>query len=294
MKAWLLAARPKTLAAAVVPIIVGTALAKALSGNYELWIVSFTMMSALCIQVATNIFNDAIDFKKGSDRSDRLGPLRVTQSGMVSSRNAFLMGLFFSVMAIIFGIPLVYIGGWPIVIIGLVSLFFAYGYTGGPLPLAYKGLGDLFVLIFFGFVAVAGVYYLQTMSLSVGAMVAGLQIGLLCTVLIAINNLRDIEQDRISNKKTLAVRMGKTFVRYEILVLYVTTYLINIYWAYNDFILAALLSLLSLPLALSIINKVFKTEPSMAYNNLLAQSAKTHLLFGLGLSFGFLAQGSVL
>lgn len=291
MKAWILAARPKTLAAAVVPIVVGTALAAAVSGSYSLWIVFFAVLSAGAIQVATNILNDALDFRKGADREDRLGPLRVTQSGLVSERGAFAVGFFFLFVALIFGIPLVMAGGWPIVIVGLASLFFAYGYTGGPLPLAYKGLGDLFVFIFFGIVAVGGVFFIQAQAFYKEALVAGAQVGFFCTVLIAINNLRDVEQDRISKKKTLAVRWGKNFVRYEIAALFAAGYLINFYWASQGFLLAAVLSWLTLPFAIHIISAVFKSEPSQFYNILLARSAQLHLIFGVLLSFGFLLRG---
>lgn len=291
MKAWVLAARPKTLAAAVVPILVGTTLAAASVGVYSLWVVFFATLSAGAIQIATNILNDALDFKKGADREDRLGPLRVTQSGLVTERKAFRVGFFFLVLAMLFGIPLVIAGGWPIVGVGVVSLFFAYGYTGGPLPLAYKGLGDAFVFLFFGLVAVGGVFFIQSQNLTEEALVAGAQVGLLCTVLIAINNLRDIEQDRISQKKTLAVRLGKTFVRWEIAFLIGAAYAISFYWAQKGFFAAAVMSWLTLPLGIYIIRSIFKHEPSQFYNVLLARSAQLHLLFGILLSVGFLLRG---
>ncbi len=291
MKVWLLAARPKTLPAAIVPILVGSALAKASFGGFHLWVIVFAVASAVCIQIATNILNDAIDFEKGTDREDRVGPIRVTQSKMADSKSVLRAGILFLVMALVFGIPLVIFGGWPIVFIGLVSLFFAYGYTGGPFPLSYLGLGDFFVFVFFGLVSVGGIYYLHSQSIHWDALVAGAQIGLLCTVLIAINNLRDIEQDKVSNKKTLAVRFGKTFARYEITALLVVTYCLSIYWAYTNFMSAALLSVLTIPYAIYIVKSVFSMEPSEKYNALLAHSAKLLLIFGLAISLGFLLEG---
>lgn len=150
MKSWILALRPKTLTAAVVPVIVGSGVAALHPLGWKPWISVFALLSACFIQIATNLFNDAIDFKKGADTNERLGPRRVTQSGMLSSRSVMMGGVIALVFAMGFGIPLVIRGGLPIVAIGLVSVLLAYAYTGGPYPLAYRGLGDLFVFIFLG------------------------------------------------------------------------------------------------------------------------------------------------
>jgi 1,4-dihydroxy-2-naphthoate octaprenyltransferase len=288
VKFWLLAFRVKTLTAAVVPIIVGTALVKAMGYPILWWVSAYALLSALSIQIATNLFNDAIDFKKGADSDQRLGPARMTQSGSLSFRRVLALGFVFLGLAFLFGLPLVIHGGWPIVLVGVTSLFLAYAYTGGPFPLAYLGLGDLFVILFFGLIAVGGIYYLHTMSFEAAAGVAGLQMGFLCAVLIVINNLRDLEQDRRANKKTLQVRMGAGFGRFELAFLIVTSFLFLNYWWVLGERLAATLPLLLLPLGLLIIRWVYKTPPSAKYNDFLAFSALLHLGFGVLLSLGLI------
>jgi 1,4-dihydroxy-2-naphthoate octaprenyltransferase len=189
-------------------------------------------------------------------------------------------------LAILAGIPLVIAGGWVIVAIGLVSLVCGYIYTGGPAPLAYKGLGDLFVILFFGVVAVGGVFYIHTKTYNLDALVAGLQIGFLCTVLIAINNLRDRAQDALVNKKTLAVRLGERGARLEIVALYACTFLLNIYWYRHGQSFAAGMSFVSLPLAILLVRNIWSTSPGPIFNIFLAQASLIHLLFGLLFSLG--------
>lgn len=287
-KSIILAIRPKTLTAAIVPIMVAASLVYMKEQELTTWVIWCALFSAVSIQIATNFFNDAIDFKKGADTESRIGPQRVTQSGLMTSRAVFLWAVGFCFLAFVFGIPLVVKGGWVIVGIGLVSLFLAYGYTGGPVPLAYKGLGDLFVILFFGLIAVGGVYYLLAESWGIDAFVAGLQCGMLATVLIAINNLRDMEQDRLVHKKTLPVRFGEGFARFEIVILILATYLLNAYWWVSHKLLwASVLPLLTLPLAILLLLKLLKTKPSKIYNNFLAMSALLQILFCFLLSVGF-------
>src|SRR5205085_3166834 len=204
---------PKTLAAAVVPVLVGTALA--VNEHAPLHWPAFlcALGGALFIQIGTNLVNDALDFKRGADTHERLGPLRVTQAGLLSA-NAVLAGAYVCFgLAALCGVPLIIRGGWPIVVIGVVSIVAAYAYTGGPYPLAYHGLGEVFVLIFFGLTAVAGSYYVQRLIIDLMVLVAGFAVGALAVILLAINNLRDIENDRASNKHTLAARFGAEFAR---------------------------------------------------------------------------------
>lgn len=286
MKSWWLAARPKTLTAGVVPIVAATALVHAQDFKIHWWLVGLCLFSTLCIQIATNFINDAIDFAKGADGAERIGPVRATQSGLISGKNLMQVSWVLLLLAFLSGAPLVYFGGWPIVIVGLVSLFMAYSYTGGPLPLAYLGLGDLFVILFFGLIAIGGVYYLQTGEYTTAACILGLQIGLLATVLIAINNFRDIEQDIKANKRTLAVRFGARFARFEIAMLILVSYALQTYWFYQGKIFAALLPLLFLPLGLKIIYQVAKNAPSPIFNKYLGQSALLHVGFGVILSVG--------
>lgn len=289
LKSVILAIRLKTLTAAIVPIMVAASLSYMHYQSVASWVVVCALLSAVCIQIATNFFNDAIDFKKGADTEQRIGPQRVTQSGLMTSRSVFIWAIVFCTIAFGFGIPLVIKGGWVIVAIGLCSLFLAYGYTGGPVPLAYKGLGDLFVIVFFGLIAVGGVYFLLVDSWSVDALVAGLQCGFLATVLIAINNLRDIEQDKIVNKKTLPVRFGESFAKAEITALILITYLLNIYW-WSSYQLywASVLPLLTLPLSLYLLFRLYKTKPAKVYNQFLALAALLQILFCIFLSIGFI------
>lgn len=286
LKSWLLATRPKTLTAALVPVLCASALAFAKGSSFKASLSVLALISSFLIQIGTNLVNDAIDFKKGADTSERIGPQRVTQSGLLTPRQVMMGALICFALATVTGIPLVIAGGWPLVIIGWVSLFFAYGYTGGPFPLAYLGLGDLFVLIFFGFVAVGGVYFLQTGTVDVAASVVGAQIGLLATTLIAINNLRDREGDIRANKRTLAVRLGVKLARAEIALLCFLPFILNLYWLKIDWKWATLLPFLALPLAIQLCRDIFRTPPSVVYNQYLGRAAGLHLIFGVLWSVG--------
>ncbi len=286
LRALWLTARPKTLSASVVPILVASALVFALGHAFTLSISIFALLSAMMIQIGTNFVNDALDFIKGADSETRLGEARATQQGWFTARGVMRIGVACFVIAMLFGLPLVIEGGWPILAVGLFSLFFGYTYTGGPFPLAYLGLGDLFVVIFFGVVAVGGVFYLQTQSLGVAALVAGLQIGLLATVLIAVNNLRDLDQDKLVGKKTLAVRLGPKLGRFEVLLLVAGAFLLGIYWWTLGFRYAFALPLLALPVAIPLVRTVLRTKAGPEYNQLLARAALLHMLFGILLSVG--------
>ena len=211
---WLLAARPRTLPASVAPVLVGTAMAfgdGALHGPAA----TAALVCAVLIQVATNLANDLFDFEKGADTEARLGPMRVTQAGLVSP-GTMRRGII-AVLALTFlcGLYLVWRGGWPIVLIGVASVAAGLLYTGGPRPLGYMGLGDLLVLVFFGPVAVAGTYYVQALTLNPTVVVAGLGPGLISVAMLAVNNLRDTDEDRRAGKRTLAVRFGPGFARGE-------------------------------------------------------------------------------
>lgn len=285
-KSWVMALRPKTMTAALVPVVVATAVVHG-EGRPVLWWISLcALFSSIFIQIGTNFVNDAIDFKKGADTEKRIGPQRVTQSGLLSYKQVMGGGFLCFAIAMALGIPLVVQGGWPIVVVGLVSLFLGYGYTGGPFPLAYKGLGDLFVILFFGLIAVMGTFYLHTGEVTLGSAISGLQIGMLATVLIAVNNLRDAPQDALVNKKTLAVRFGVPFARVEILLLAMIPFLLGIYWVLQGAYIAAVLPLITLPLARKLIRGVFAHEPSPIFNKFLGMSAGLHLLFGALLALG--------
>jgi 1,4-dihydroxy-2-naphthoate octaprenyltransferase len=204
----LLATRPKTLPAAIVPVWAGCVLAWKLTRDFNLMLALCTLGGAVFIQIATNLFNDAIDAAKGADTERRAGPQRVTASGLLSRKTVMTWAGVFLLLALACGVVLYQAAGWPILAIGVPSLYLAYGYTGGPFPLAYRGMGELFVVLFFGLVAVAGTVFVQTLEWRYEALLLGGQIGLLSAVLISINNLRDREEDSTTGKRTLAVRLG--------------------------------------------------------------------------------------
>ncbi len=285
-KAWISAARPKTLSASLVPIVAATGLARGLEYEIQWWIVLFSLLTSCCIQIGTNLVNDAMDFKKGADTEKRLGPARVTQQGIFTFKQVMLAAALFFFLAACFGVPLVVYGGLPILVIGLVSILMGYAYTSGPVPLAYHGLGDLFVIIFFGLIAVGGLFYLLTGVYNTAAFVVGLQIGCLSTVLIAINNLRDLKTDTLVNKKTLAVRLGLSGARVWIAFLLFAPFLSGYYWLSIQRWWVYIVPLLAFPLGLLIAKRIFRTEPSAEYNRYLAMSSAYSLLFGVLLAIG--------
>ncbi|RYG37718.1 1,4-dihydroxy-2-naphthoate polyprenyltransferase [bacterium] len=210
VQAWLLAIRPRTLPAATAPVLVGTAQAFR-DGRFNLGPAIAALVGALLIQIVSNLANDLFDFKKGADTEARVGPVRVTQAGLISQRGVGIGLVACISLAILVGCYLVWVGGWPVVAIGVVSLICAVAYTGGPFPLGYLGLGELFVFIFFGPVAVAGTYYVESLAFSWIAVLAGVPVGLLCANILVVNNVRDIETDRVAGKRTLAARFGRRF-----------------------------------------------------------------------------------
>ncbi|MDH3497414.1 MAG: 1,4-dihydroxy-2-naphthoate polyprenyltransferase [Gemmatimonadota bacterium] len=279
-RALLLAARPTTLTAALVPVGVGTALA-AFEGHPVRWtLAALALGGAAAIQIGTNLYNDLLDFERGADVAGRAGPLRVTQAGLLSPRQVrWAAGTSF-LLAVAAGLPLVLAGGWPILALGLLSLLFGYAYTGGPYPLAYHGLGELFVLLFFGLGAVGGTYWLHAGRLDPTVALAGVQVGLLACALLAVNNLRDIVEDARADKRTLAVMLGRTFGRAEIALCALTPPLLGLVWLRHDAVLAALLPLLSLPLGLGTVRIVVREPPGPSYNRALARAAGLQLVFG--------------
>jgi 1,4-dihydroxy-2-naphthoate octaprenyltransferase len=286
MKSWILALRPKTMTAAIVPVIVGTALVHSHGLPIVWWLSICAGFSACFIQIGTNLVNDALDFHKGADTETRTGPQRVTQSGLLTSKQVMTGAVICFLAATALGIPLVIHGGWPIVAIGVVSIALAYGYTGGPYPLAYKGLGELFVILFFGLVAVMGTFYLHAGFVDQASFVAGLQVGFLATVLIAINNLRDAPQDALVAKKTLAVRFGLTFGRIEIAFFVVAPFALGFYWMTNGHPSATYLPFLGFIFARRVVSGVTTNAPSILYNKFLALAAALQMVFGLGLAVG--------
>ncbi len=269
------AARPRTLPAGLAPVLYGTAFA-VVDGVFHLGACLLAAGGALAIQVGTNYANDYFDAQKGADTDARVGPRRATQAGLVAPstmKTAFIVAF---AIAVVFGSVLVWRAGWPIVAVGVVSVVCGVLYTGGPRPLGYLGLGDVFVLIFFGPVAVAGTYFVQSLSFSPLVAVAGLGPGLLSVAILVVNNLRDRHTDVVANKKTLAVRWGPTWARTEYAVAVVAGLLVTVFAPLARSPLAAC-GVVAVPLSFSLIQQVWTTDGA-ALNPLLGRTAKLLLM----------------
>jgi len=282
---WFIASRPKTLAAGVVPVLAGAALAFG-EGVGKVWPALAALIGAILIQIGTNFVNDHYDFKKGADTEERLGPLRVTQAGLLAPRTV-LNGAFVTFgLALAVGVYLVVVGGWPILVIGLLSLVSGYAYTGGPYPLGYNGLGDLFVFVFFGLIAAAGTYYVQADTVTLTSVAAGVPLGALATCLLAVNNLRDVETDSKVGKRTLVVRLGVTAGRAEyvlmVLLAYATPVALFALGLQNAWVL---LPFVTVPFAIAPVKTVL-TESGRPLNVALGGTARLLMLFGLTFSVG--------
>ncbi len=282
---WLAAMRPRTLPAAVVPVVVGLALA-ARQTRLDASVALATLAAALLIQIGTNFANDYYDWRSGADTAERLGPRRVTQAGLVSPASVRLAA--FSVLgaAAAIGTYLVAVGGWPILVIGLASVACAIAYTGGPWPLAHHGLGDVFVFVFFGLVAVNGTYLLQTGRVDASSAIAALPVACLATAILVVNNLRDIPTDAPAGKRTLAVRLGEAATRREWQLLVAAAFLALVPLA-RQTSHGVLLALASAPLAASEA-RAFMQRSGAELNESLAGTARLHLVFGVLLSIGAL------
>lgn len=285
VKPWILAARPKTLPAAMAPVLVGSALA-CHEGWFQLLPAGICLAFALLIQVATNFANDYYDFKKGADTADRVGPTRAVASGLIQPHSMkAAAGLAFA-LAFVVGLGLIPFGGWWLLAVGLSSILCGYAYTTGPLPLAYVGLGDLFVMLFFGLVAVCCTFYVQAGYLTVESVLAATAIGALSTNLLVVNNLRDIETDRLANKKTLAVRWGRTFAVWEYRVFVALPFAVAVLLAYRLAHPWALLALAAAPLGLILCLRLPRAKTGAAFNPLLAGTALLLLVYSITISLG--------
>ncbi|NWK56642.1 1,4-dihydroxy-2-naphthoate octaprenyltransferase [Verrucomicrobiaceae bacterium N1E253] len=279
MNAYLLAARPKTLPAAVVPVWLGCVMTYHLTGGWDLRLAVFTLLGAVWIQIATNFFNDAIDADKGADTDARLGPTRATASGQLSRRSVYASAVLCLLFAAGCGWPLIQERGWVMLAIGIPSFYLAYGYTGGPLPLAYKGLGELFVILFFGLLAVSGTVFVQTGTWYSEALILGVAVGCLSAVLIAINNLRDREEDRKHGKNTLAVKWGRSTSLKLLAAMTVAPYALILVLDLTPSLLVAFIP--PMALGLWILMMVCRTAAGPVYNKFLALAAVQLLLFAV-------------
>ena len=288
MGAWLLAARPKTLPAAIAPVLVGTAMA--IADKQFAWLPAAAALTvALLLQIGVNLANDYFDYVKGIDTQDRLGPPRVTQSGLIPAKQVKAGMLIAIILSVIPGLYLASVGGWPVIMIGLFSFAAALAYSGGPFPLASHGLGDLFVFIFFGLVAVCGTYYVQALHLTRMVLLMGVVEGLLITAILVVNNLRDIDTDRQTGKRTLAVIIGERGSRVEYLLLLCAVYTIPIFlWLGSRSSAWIILPIVSLPPALALMRRVWSGPDAVTLNQVLANTAKLALVYSLLLSIGLI------
>ena len=277
---WWLAIRPRTLPAAVSGVVMGSALAWH-DGSFQLLPALVALLIALLLQIGSNLANDVFDFERGADTSLRQGPLRVTQAGLLSPAQVKSgMWIVFGLAAIC-GLYFVYLRGWMIVLIGAAAIISAIAYTGGPFPLGYLGLGDLFVFIFFGFAAVAGTYYVQAGAVSAAAWWMSIPIGLIITAILVVNNLRDIENDRTAGKRTLAVMMGEKATRVEYVLCIASSYLIlPALIIFKILPPTTLLTCLSLPIAYKA-TQIVLTQSGRSLNAALAATGKTALAYSL-------------
>jgi 1,4-dihydroxy-2-naphthoate octaprenyltransferase len=286
MRIWLMAARPRTLPAALAPVLVGTALGIQ-GGEFDVFAFLAALLGALFIQVGTNLSNDYSDARRGADTEDRLGPVRVTAGGLVPPRQVLLATAVSFGLAVLCGIYLIVVAGWVLLLIGLASIVAGILYTGGPRPYGYEGLGEVFVFLFFGVVAVTGSYYVQIQHLTWQAFVASVPVGLIAAAILIVNNVRDIDTDRRASKRTLAVRMGRERTRVFYAVVLAGSYvaLIPLVFGLTAWVL---LPLLSIPLALRLVALVRRRTDGPSLNGALARTGMLQLVFCLLLGAGIL------
>ena len=284
---WWLAIRPKTLPAAASGVIAGTALA-VYDGVFKPLPALAALLVGLLLQIGSNLANDVFDFERGTDTPERLGPLRVTQAGLLTPRQVKLGLAVVIGLAGLLGLYLTWEAGWPVLLIGLAAILSAVAYTGGPLPYGYYGLGDLFVFLFFGLAAVVGTYYVQAGRVTPLAWWTAVPIGLLVVNILVVNNLRDIENDRKGNKRTLAVRLGVHGSRLQYTILLGVTYLLVLVLALTGvYPWLAMLTWLSLPLAGRLLHAVW-TMQGRPLNAALAGSGQLAFFFSLLFFIGML------
>ncbi len=282
-----MAIRVPTLPAAVVPVLVGSATALGDKLFRPLVFVA-ALLASLLIQIGTNLANDYFDHQKGADTPDRLGPTRVTQSGLIPPATVRAMMLVTFALAALCGAYLIYVGGWPILIIGLLSIASGILYTGGPYPLGYNGLGDVFTFIFFGVIAVVGTDYLHSGQLRAVAVLASLPVSMLVTAIIVVNNLRDAPTDKLVGKRTLAVIYGEMFARTEYALLLLGAYLsAPLAWMWGGASPFVLIVWFSVPLALNLLDRVSK-QRGRPLNAALRDTGRLHMVFGALLALGLL------
>jgi 1,4-dihydroxy-2-naphthoate octaprenyltransferase len=285
---WLMAARPRTLPAAIAPVLVGTALAGFAHVFHPLRFLA-ALLGAIFIQVGTNLSNDYSDARRGADAEDRLGPVRVTAGGLVPPRQVLIATYVSFGLAVLAGVYLIAVAGWQLLIVGAASILAGVAYTGGPRPYGYEGLGEVFVFLFFGIVAVVGSFFVQVKALHWEAFALAVPVGLLAAAILVVNNARDIDSDRRAGKRTLAVKLGRERTRVMFaVVVYLAYVLTPVTWAFGPTTAWVLLPWLTLPLAAAVVRAVRSRTDGPSLNGALAQSGMLQLAFCMLLAAGLL------
>lgn len=293
VRIWVMAARIRTLPAAIAPVLVGTSLALG-DGHFDPFAFVAALLGAIFIQVGTNLSNDYSDARRGADTEDRLGPVRVTAGGLVPPRQVLIATYVTFGLAVLCGIYLVAVAGWGLIAVGAASILAGVLYTGGPRPYGYEGLGELFVFLFFGIVAVTGSYYVQVQHLPWQAFACAVPVGLLASAILVVNNVRDIDTDRRAGKRTLAVRLGRGRTRtLYTAMLAVAFACAPLPWVFDSMSAWLLLPWAALPLAVSLARVVRTRVDGPSLNGALARTGLLQLLFCLLFSAGILAGGGI-
>jgi 1,4-dihydroxy-2-naphthoate octaprenyltransferase len=288
LRIWVMAARLKTLPVGAAPVLVGTALAAHEDVFHPLRFAA-ALVAALLIQVGANLSNDYSDARRGADTEDRLGPVRVTAGGLVPPRQVLIATYASFGLAVACGAYLIAVAGWELLLVGAASIIAGVLYTGGPRPYGYEGLGELFVFLFFGIVAVAGSYFVQVERLEWEAFALAVPVGLLASAVLVVNNVRDVDTDRRAGKRTLAVRLGRERTRVLFALLVYGAYLLTpVTWAFGPLGPWVLLPLLSVPLAAPLVRTVKNRVDGPSLNGALAGTGRLELIFCVLLSAGVL------
>ena len=289
LRAWIVATRPHTLTIAVNPVLVGCSLAWAQTRRIDAGMLLLSLVGALLLQTGTNLDNDVSDFERGTDRAGRLGLPRATALGLLAPGQVRAASRACFVVATLVGLALAWHGGWPILVAGIASAAAAMAYSGGPRPISYTPFGDFVVWVFFGLVAVSGTYYLQTLTISAGVLLAATMVGLPAAAVLVVNNYRDLEPDRAVGKRTLAVCLGRRFSRFQYATLILVPFVLLAPLAVQTHVsLALLIPLLALPTGVGLVKRFWQETPGPAFNALLARTARFQVLFAVLLCVGIL------
>ena len=283
----LAAIRVRTLPIPTIQVITGVVLAYVTLGRIDVSLMFYTLAVALWITIGTNLINDVFDFDKGGDLPNRAGHKKMISAGLLVRDHVYFAGVGAFFLAIVCSIPLAFSAGWWVFFLVILSSIIGYGYTGGPFPICYLGLSELFILIFYGFVCVGASFYLQTGFVSEASILCALQMGLLAILPNALNNYRDIKDDAKVNKLTLAVRLGANFCRYEIIIVTLLPFVLNFYWFKLGYIMTGFLPFCLTPITFLFIRSIAVSQKGILFNQYFGMSVIIHFLFGLLLIAGF-------